>query len=158
TARGVAKSYGSVVALRSANLTVGHGESHALLGANGAGKSTFVKALTGVIRKDAGSITMGDDVVELRSPAAGYAQGIAAVFQDPALIPDITVRQNLKLTGTDPDAVRRQLTDLEISGLDFGERVADIPLPFLRILDLARALAHQPKLLILDEITAALPA
>ncbi|MEE6283030.1 sugar ABC transporter ATP-binding protein [Georgenia sunbinii] len=157
-ARGVAKSYGSVVALRSADLTVAPGEAHALLGANGAGKSTFVKALTGVITKDCGTITMADEVVNLRSPAAGYAQGIAAVFQDPALIPDLTVRQNLKLTGTDAGAVQEHLAELELSGMDFGERVADIPLPFLRMLDLARALAHRPRLLILDEITAALPA
>jgi len=158
TATGVAKSYGSVVALRSADLTVGAGEAHALLGANGAGKSTFVKALTGVIRKDRGTITMGDDVIELRSPADGYARGVAAVFQDPALIPDLTVRQNFKLTGTDPAAVERHLAELDLGGLDFAERVADIPLPFLRMLDLARALAHEPRLLILDEITAALPA
>lgn len=157
-ARGVAKSYGSVLALRSADLTVGHGESHALLGANGAGKSTFVKTLTGVIRRDGGTVTLDGAPVELRTPAAGYAQGIAAVFQDPALIPDLTVRHNLKLTGTDPAVVEEHLARLGIGGLDLGERVRDIPLPFLRMLDLARALTHQPKLLILDEITAALPA
>lgn len=157
-ARGVAKSYGSVLALRSADLTVGHGESHALLGANGAGKSTFVKALTGVIRRDAGTVTLDGAPVELRTPAAGYARGIAAVFQDPALIPDLTVRHNLRLTGTDPAVVEEHLARLDIGGLDLGERVRDIPLPFLRMLDLARALAHRPRLLILDEITAALPA
>ena len=157
-ARGVAKSYGSVVALRSADLTVGPGESHALLGANGAGKSTFVKALTGVVRRDAGTVTMDGAPVDLRSPAAGYARGIAAVFQDPALIPDLTVRQNLRLTQTDAAAVREHLGELEIGGIDLDERVADIPLPFLRMIDLARALAHRPRLLVLDEITAALPA
>lgn len=157
-ARGVAKAYGSVVALRSADLTVGAGEAHALLGANGAGKSTFVKALTGVIRRDRGTITMAGEPVELRSPAEGYERGIAAVFQDPALIPDLTVRHNLRLTGTDPGAVRQELAGLGIEGIEIDERVADIPLPFLRMLDLARALVHRPRLLVLDEITAALPA
>ncbi|HLS13165.1 MAG TPA: sugar ABC transporter ATP-binding protein [Beutenbergiaceae bacterium] len=155
---GLAKSYGAVVALRSANLTMQSGQTHALLGANGAGKSTFVKALTGVITRDAGTITMDGQPVSLRSPAAGYRRGIASVFQDPAMVTDLTVRQNLKLTGTDPQLVREELARLEIEGLDLDERVSDVPLPFLRMLDLARALAHRPRLLILDEITAALPS
>lgn len=158
TARGVAKSYGSVVALKSADLTIRPGESHALLGANGAGKSTFIKVLTGVTPRDAGTITMGDEEIRLRSPAAGYAQGIASVFQDPAMVPDLTVQANLKLTGTDVGEVERKLGELGVVGLDLRERVLDVPLPFLRMLDLARALAHAPRLLILDEITAALPA
>lgn len=157
-AEAVAKSYGAVRALRSADLTVRPGEAHALLGANGAGKSTFVKILTGVITKDAGSITMEGQPVALRSPAQGYERGIASVFQDPAMIPDLTVRANLRLTGTDPAAVTAELEGLGIHGLDLAERVSEVPLPFLRMLDLARALSHQPRLLILDEITAALPS
>ncbi len=157
-AEALAKSYGPVVALKSADLTVRPGETHALLGANGAGKSTFVKVLTGVITRDAGTITMEGQPVALRSPADGYAKGIASVFQDPAMVPDLTVRQNLKLTATDISVVKEYLAELEISELDLDERVSDVPLPFLRMLDLARALAHRPRLLILDEITAALPA
>src|SRR5699024_9771915 len=157
-AEGLAKSYGAVRALRDADLRMQPGQAHALLGANGAGKSTFVKILTGVIRRNAGTITMAGDPVHLRTPAAGYAQGIASVFQDPAMVPDLTVAQNLALTRTDPGRVERELSRLEISGLDLDERASDIPLPFLRMLDLARALAHDPKLLILDEITAALPS
>lgn len=157
-AEAVAKSYGAVRALRSADLRVQPGEAHALLGANGAGKSTFVKILTGVIDKDAGRITMDGEPVALRSPAEGYERGIASVFQDPAMIPDLTVKANLRLTGTDPAAVTAELEQLGIHGLDLGERVSDVPLPFLRMLDLARALAHKPRLLILDEITAALPS
>lgn len=158
TARGIAKAYGPVVALRSADLTVRAGESHALLGANGAGKSTFVKILTGVIRRDAGRITMAGEPVELQSPADGYRKGIATVFQDPAMVPDLTVEENLKLTGTDRAAVSERLEDLGIGGLSLAERVRDVPLPFLRLLDLVRALTHRPRLLVLDEITAALPA
>lgn len=157
-ARGIAKSYGPVVALRSANLTVRPGEAHALLGANGAGKSTLVKIITGVLSRDAGSITMAGAPVELRSPTDGYAKGIATVFQDPAMVPDLSVEQNLKLTGTDTAAVEERLTGMGIEGLSLAERVRDVPLPFLRMLDLARALTHRPRLLVLDEITAALPA
>lgn len=155
---GLRKSYGAVQALRSASLEVRAGEAHALMGANGAGKSTFVKALTGVITRDAGAITMEGRPVDLNSPAEGYQRGLAAVFQDPAMVPDLTVLQNLKLTRTDPGKVREELSRLEIAGLDLTERVLDIPLPFLRMLDLARALAHEPRLLVLDEMTASLPS
>lgn len=155
---GLAKSYGAVRALRSANLTMEAGQAHALLGANGAGKSTFVKSLTAVITPDSGTISMDGQPVKLKTPADGYQRGIASVFQDPAMVPDLTVRQNLKLTGTSPAAVRDQLGYLQIEGLDLDELVRNIPLPFLRMLDLARALSHKPRLLILDEITAALPS
>ena len=156
--RGLAKRYGAVVALRSADLTVEPGEVHALLGANGAGKSTLVKMLTGVIRPDGGSITIGDRPVRITSPAAARRVGLAAVFQDPALVPDLTALQNLKLTGADVAAVRRWLETMDLPRLDLTELVADLPLPMLRMLDLARALARDPQLLLLDEITAALPS
>jgi len=156
--RGLAKRYGAVVALRSADLTVEPGEVHALLGANGAGKSTLVKMLTGVIRPDSGSIVVQGRFVRITSPAAAQRVGLAAVFQDPALAPDLTVLQNLYLTSTDVGAVRRWLQLMELSHLDLSELVADLPLPALRMLDLARALARDPQLLLLDEITAALPS
>src|SRR4051794_2505246 len=107
--RGLSKRYGAVVALRSADLTVEPGEVHALLGANGAGKSTLVKMLTGVIRPDSGTITIRDRLVRITSPAAAQRVGLAAVFQDPALAPDLTVLQNFRLTATDVSSVRRWL-------------------------------------------------
>ncbi|MBV9278623.1 MAG: sugar ABC transporter ATP-binding protein [Chloroflexi bacterium] len=156
--RALAKSYGAVVALRSVDLSVEPGEIHALLGANGAGKSTLVKMLAGAIRPDAGTIAVGDRPVRLVSPAVARRAGIAAVFQDPAVVPDLSVLQNLRLTATDLTAVRRWLAFMDMPGLDLGELVADLPLPTLRMLDLARALAHDPQVLLLDEITAALPS
>jgi ribose transport system ATP-binding protein len=156
-AREVEKHYGPVVALRSASLSVEAGEVHALLGANGAGKSTLVKALTGVIRPDAGTITVAGRPVRVSSPAQAARIGLAPVFQDPALLPDLTVKQNLRLTRTSVDGVRQQLRAMELD-VDFAERAGDIPLPMLRMLDLARALVREPKLLLLDEMTAALPS
>jgi ribose transport system ATP-binding protein len=156
-ARDVGKRYGPVVALESANLFVEAGEVHALLGANGAGKSTFVKILTGVIQRDRGSIALRREPVRVTSPSQAARIGLAPVFQDPALVPDLTVAQNIRLTGLDVDAVRRQLTGMEID-VDFTEQAGDIPLPLLRMIDLARALARDPQLLLLDEITAALPS
>jgi ribose transport system ATP-binding protein len=157
TAREVSKRYGPVVALQSATLVVEPGEVHALLGANGAGKSTLVKVLTGVIRPDGGTILVNDKASSVSSPAQAARIGLAPVFQDPALVPDLTIGQNLRLTGTPVGEVRRHLRDLDLD-VDFAEQALDLPLPLLRMLDLARALARDPQLLILDEITAALPS
>jgi ribose transport system ATP-binding protein len=83
--------------------------------------------------------------------------GLSPVFQDPALVPDLSVTQNLRLTGARVEEVRSQLAAMDLR-VNFRELVADLPLPILRMLDLARALAQDPQLLILDEITAALPS
>ena len=155
--KNVAKRYGSVVALKSADLVVEPGEVHALLGANGAGKSTLVKILTGVIRHDAGTIKVNGSPVRIGSPEGARRVGFAPVFQDPALLPDLTVAQNLRLTRTDIGSTREWLERMELT-VDLTEMTGDLPLPTLRMLDLARALARDPQLLMLDEITAALPS
>jgi ribose transport system ATP-binding protein len=155
--RNVAKRYGPVVALKSAELVVEPGEIHALLGANGAGKSTLVKILTGVIRHDTGTIAVNGKQVRIASPEGARRVGFAPVFQDPALLPDLTVAQNLRLTRTDINATREWLERMELS-VDLTAMTDELPLPTLRMLDLARALARDPELLLLDEITAALPS
>lgn len=156
--RSVSKRYGGVVALSSADLMVERGEIHALLGANGAGKSTLVKILAGVVSADTGEIEVTGEPLIPRGPADSMAAGLATVFQDPALIPHLTVGRNLRLTGIDAGQVHDWLERMGLGGMDFDSSVKDLPLPVLRLLDLARALAHDPHLLILDEITAALPA
>jgi ribose transport system ATP-binding protein len=157
-AHGVGKNYGSVVALRSVDLRVLGGERHALLGANGAGKSTFVKVLTGVTSAGSGKIELNGTALELRSPSAAHRVGIASVFQDSSLVPDLTVPHNLLLTRTDPKRFAAAMERLGVPRPDSSDKVSDLPLPLLRMIDLARALAHRPKLLVLDEITAALPS
>jgi ribose transport system ATP-binding protein len=94
--------------------------------------------------------------VRFGSPVDARRAGIAPVFQDPALVPDLSVADNFTLTGTDRNAVRPWLERLAIE-VDLAERVSALPLALLRMLDLARALAHDPQLLLLDEMTAALP-
>src|SRR5271166_2975620 len=155
--RDVSKRFGSVVALRSATLTISRGEIHALMGANGAGKSTLVKILTGVFAANSGSITVDGAVRTFRSPAEARRAGIVSVYQDPALVPDLTVGQNMRLADVAFANVRSHLSDLGIADLNFGQLVRDIPYPVLRLIDLARALASSPVVLMLDEITAALP-
>jgi ribose transport system ATP-binding protein len=155
-AGGIAKRFGPVVAIRSADLTVKAGEIHALLGANGAGKSTFVKILSGVFPSDSGSISVNGKPASLRRPVDSMAAGIATVFQDPALIPDLTLEQNLRISRLGEKDVRPWLERMDLGHIDLGLLVSDVPLAMLRLLDLARALARDPQLLMLDEITAAL--
>src|ERR1700716_89138 len=154
----LSKRFGPVVALRAADLSVRPGEVHALMGANGAGKSTLVKVLTGVLRADGGTIALRGTIRVIGSPAEARRAGLMPVYQDPALIPDLTVLQNLRLTRTSVEAVRHWLAELGMSGIDSGALARDLPAPSLRLLDLARALAAEPDVLLLDEITAALPA
>ncbi|MGA2044028.1 MAG: ATP-binding cassette domain-containing protein, partial [Roseiarcus sp.] len=154
----IAKNFGSVVALRAASLSVRAGEVHALMGANGAGKSTLVKILTGVFPADGGTITLAGQPRAFRSPAEARRAGIVSVYQDPALVPDLTVAQNLRLAKVPLPAVVGWLSELGVDGLDLKSYIRDLPYPMLRLIDLARALASEPKLLLLDEITAALSA
>jgi ribose transport system ATP-binding protein len=157
-ARDVAKRFDSVVALRAASLEVRRGEVHGLMGSNGAGKSTLVKIITGVYPADGGQILVKGVARSFRSPAEARSAGIVSVYQDPALVPDLTVGQNMRLAGVRVDAVRKWLAELGVVGLDFSELVRDLPYPMLRLIDFARALASDPTVLLLDEITASLPA
>jgi ribose transport system ATP-binding protein len=157
-ASGVVKTYGAVRALRDASLSVLPGEIHALLGANGAGKSTLVKILTGAVRPDSGRIVVGGQPREMRSPAQARIAGLVPVYQEPALIPDLDIAANLRLTRIPVEPFVDWVGQLGVPDLDLHRMVRDLPLAVLRIMDLARALAIEPDVLLLDEMTAALPA
>jgi ribose transport system ATP-binding protein len=157
-ATGVAKNYGAVAALRNASLSVLPGEVHALMGANGAGKSTLVKILTGAVRPTAGNILIRGQRRDFRAPAEARRAGLVPVYQEPSLIPDLDVGANLRLTGTPVEPFMAWVRELGIADLDLRETARHIPLAVLRVLDLARALAVEPDVLLLDEMTAALPA
>jgi len=157
-ATGVVKNYGAVAALRGASLAVRGGEVHALMGANGAGKSTLVKILTGAVRPDQGTILVRGQQRTVHSPAAARRTGLMSVYQEPALIPDLSVRDNLILTQTPIDRFRSWVDELGVPDVDLNAPVRQLPLAVVRVLDLARALAIEPDVLLLDEMTAALPA
>ena len=157
-ATGIAKTYGAVVALKSASLAVRPGEVHALMGANGAGKSTLVKILTGAVRPDAGRIVIRGRERTIHSPSEARRGGLVSVYQEPAVIPDLDIRANLRLTATPLEPFRHWLAELGLADLDLTNLARRLPLASLRIVDLARALAIQPDVLMLDEMTAALPA
>jgi ribose transport system ATP-binding protein len=155
---GVAKRFNSVIALRGADLEVKAGEVHALMGANGAGKSTLVKIITGVFPADAGEIVLDGKASVFRSPAEARRAGVVSVYQDPAIVPDLTVAQNMRLARVPLDAVRAAMRSLGIDHIELSRTARDIDFASLRLIDLSRALASKPSILLLDEITAALPA
>jgi ribose transport system ATP-binding protein len=157
-ATGISKNYGAVVALKSASLAVRSGEIHALMGANGAGKSTLVKILTGNVSPDSGTIKVRGRARAVHSPGEARRGGLVSVYQEPALIPDLDIRSNLQLTQTPLGPFRQWVRELGVERLDLSSMARNLPLASLRILDLARALAIEPDVLMLDEITAALPA
>lgn len=156
-ARNVAKSFGAVRALTDASLTVARGEVVALMGANGAGKSTFVKILTGALRPDAGTFTILGRPARAGSPAEARRSGLIPVYQESALIPDLDVADNLRLGRTPVEPFRHWVAELGIPDLRLDAMIGALPLATLRILDLARALAAEPHVVLLDELTAALP-
>jgi rhamnose transport system ATP-binding protein len=87
----ISKAYAGVQALRDASFELKAGEVHALVGENGAGKSTLIKIITGAVLQDEGEIVLNGDVVPDNSPALSKSLGIAAIYQQPALFPELTV-------------------------------------------------------------------
>jgi ribose transport system ATP-binding protein len=157
-----------VRALREASFGADFGEVHALVGENGAGKSTMIKILSGVLRPDEGSVRVRGEDVDLRSPHEARAIGVGTVFQELTLMPWMTVAENLFL-GSEPLGPtrlvrRRELgprTDevfarLGIRGIDPYDLPSALPLAQRQTIEIARALLREPEILFLDEPTSAL--
>src|SRR5882762_1200960 len=102
----VAKSFGAVRALKGVSFDLKVGEVHALLGENGAGKSTLIKIITGAHQADSGTIEIDGKEVSRLTPAFAHAHGIAAIYQQPALFPDLSVAENIALALEKPSATR----------------------------------------------------
>lgn len=166
---GISKRYGGVRALEEARLECATGRIHALLGENGAGKSTLIKVIAGVVKPDSGVIELETRPVIFRNPAAAMKAGIACIFQELSLIPDLTVADNIAITspptrlGLIDRRSQRRLAEEALaragaSGLHPLARVKDLPLSRRQMVEIAKALARNPKILILDEATSALTA
>ena len=165
--RDATKTFGGTVALQEVSLELRAGEVLALLGENGAGKSTCVKLMTGLYRPDSGQVVLDGRPVELRSPLEAFRLGISVVHQHPGLFSDLTVAENIfighmpitHLKRIDRARMREQARVLlETVGLACDP---DLPLSGLRaseqqIVEIARALSARSRVLILDEPTAAL--
>src|SRR5262245_44294124 len=103
----VTKSFGAVRALKGVSFDLQDGEVHAVVGENGAGKSTLIKIITGAHRPDSGEIQIDGSLIEHLTPASAHARGIAAIYQQPALFPDLSVAENIALGLEKPAAMQR---------------------------------------------------
>jgi ribose transport system ATP-binding protein len=167
--QGVSKRYGGVRALEDAALVIEAGRIHAVLGENGAGKSTLIKIMSGVVLPDEGRMLLDGHPVSFASPAAAHAAGIACIFQELSLIPDLSVADNIAISNPpcrygliDRKAQRRMAEDaLARAGADNIHPLAlvkDLSLSRRQMVEIAKALARKPRILILDEATSALAA
>src|SRR5262249_54240915 len=160
--------YGPTTALDDARLEIADGEVHALLGENGAGKSTIVKVLSGLVRPDAGTLSILGHKVARFTPRHANALRIRTAFQEISLVKDLTVAQNFLLM-EEPlnalgmvrgrardDIVHARLEALGIKSIDPRTEVRRLDLPSRQKIEIARAISGNPRILLLDEPTASL--
>ena len=166
-ANAISKSFAGVRALKSVSFEVHEGEVHALVGENGAGKSTLIKVLTGAVTPDEGSIELDGQTIEHNTPAHAKALGIVAIYQQPALFPDLSVAENMALGVEKPSLLRRidwparrerarALLQSVGANIDPRARAGDLSMPEQQLVEIARALGARARYLILDEPTASL--
>jgi rhamnose transport system ATP-binding protein len=165
--KGVNKSFGAVRALRDVSLELFAGEAHALAGENGAGKSTLIKALAGVHRPDSGEVLLDGEPVVFHGPADARDVGIAVIYQEPTLFPDLSIAENIfmgrqprrPLGRIDHRAVRAQVAGLMARlgvDLDPDRPARGLSIADQQIVEIAKALSFDARVLIMDEPTAAL--
>jgi len=165
----VSKRFGGVLALDNVDFTASTHSIHAILGENGAGKSTLIKVIGGAIRPDTGRLRLGGTEVQFQTPRDAIRHGIACVFQELSLIPDLSVADNICITDAprrfgliDVKAQVRRTEDLlaSIGCEDINPRlhVKDLPLSRRQLIEIAKALGRNPRILVLDEATSALTA
>lgn len=165
---GIARSFPGVVALKGINLRIHRGEILGLVGENGAGKSTLLKILSGAIQPTEGQMLLDGGVVDFRSPADAQRLGIASVYQNVYLVPNLTVAENLFLGDRPVQAgivlnrhaiMRRaqgRLAEFGFTEIDPRARVKDLSHAQRQLTAIAKALAVNAKLLLLDEPTSSL--
>jgi rhamnose transport system ATP-binding protein len=163
----IAVAFGGVQAVRGVSFDVRPGEVHALVGENGAGKSTLIRVMTGAVRADTGTVSIGGQPVERPEPTRMRALGVAPIYQQPALLPDLSVVENLAFGLEQGRAFRRidwkarraRATELLARvgvALDLDRPAGTLRMAEQQLVEIARALGTKAKVLLLDEPTAAL--
>ena len=166
-ARDVCKAFGPTIALDRAYVQLRSGEVNALVGENGAGKSTILKAIAGVHRMDSGTITIDGKTVEINNTSDAVSNGISIVFQESTINPFITIAENIfidrlheygkPLRGIDWKKINKDAQDIldsMESGIDVKADIHSLNLGQWKLIEVARALSYNPKILLLDESTA----
>jgi len=165
--RGIGKRFPGVLALEGVDLTLDPGKVHALMGENGAGKSTLIKIMAGVYQKDGGTIRIRGDEVDIQSPRDSLKAGVKVVFQEIALIPEFTVAENIFLesypTGR-TGAIDWKKIQADAAALfhrigfnvDPAARTGSLPVSQQQMVEIARALAHEASVVVMDEPTSSL--
>ena len=164
---GIAKSFAGVRALKGVSFDLRAGEVHALVGENGAGKSTLIKVVTGAHAPDDGTMEVRGELIEANDPVRSRALAIAAIYQQPALFPDLTVAENIAIgleTGGPWRRVRwgerraraRRLLEKIGARIDPGTDVRRLTMPEQQLVEIARSLGADARILIMDEPTASL--
>jgi len=166
-ARGISKQFGGVEVLSDVDLDLHTGEIHALLGENGAGKSTFAKILAGVHRPTRGTLAMNGQAIEVPSPIAAQTHGITLIHQEPVSFPDLSIAENIvmgrkgggllsRVRWTDITAEARRHLDMLGVALDVNQPMRGLSIANQQMVEIARALASDSRLIIMDEPTAPL--
>jgi rhamnose transport system ATP-binding protein len=161
------KSYAGVHALKRAALELRAGEVHALIGENGAGKSTLIKIITGAVAPDAGEIQLNGKTLTHNSPRIAKQLGIAAIYQQPALFPELSVAENIAIGLEESSALSRvdwasrkqkasELLARVGAKIDPDAEAGELTMPQQQLVEIARALGANAKVLIMDEPTASL--
>ena len=163
----VVKSFGAVVALRSGSIRVESGSIHALVGENGAGKSTLVKIVAGLYRRDAGEFRLRGEDVDFSTTAQSKAAGVAVIYQEPTLFPDLSVTENVFMGRQPTDRLgridrRRMRQEVDSLFRRLGVRIdpdrlaEGLSIADQQIIEIAKAVSLDARVLIMDEPTAAL--
>ena len=166
--RSITKSFGANHVLQQVDLDLAEGEVLGLVGENGAGKSTLIKILAGVYTPESGSIAIADKEVQLRSPATSIEEGIAVIYQELTMVPDLSVADNIflgnlprwgRLPWIDRKEANRQATTILESlqlAIDPRARVGNLATGYQQMIEIGRALNRQARILVMDEPTSSL--
>jgi ribose transport system ATP-binding protein len=169
--RNLDKRYGATHALRDVSITVPRGVVHGIIGENGAGKSTFIKIVSGLERQDSGSLALNGREYRPRNIEDARSHGVWTAFQELGLLPNLSVAENLLMPSlrsgprkspfvarkANEQAVSETLANFGLEHIPPGRAVEMLPLAERQKLEIVRAISHNPELLLLDEPTAALP-
>lgn len=164
----ISKQFGATHALDDVSVEFEQGKVNTLLGENGSGKSTLIKILSGAVQPTAGSVSLAGERLVLGSPRDAGRSGIAAVFQEISVLPNLTVAENIFLEGYPTsflgtldrkqlvDRTERLWSDIGFPTLGADRRCGELSVAQLQLVEVARAVARHPKVMLLDEATSAL--